>query len=210
MCGSDGSVGHDDGATLGDHRTHLERADRDAPERAAASCVSSCYRAPRSGRKALAARCRHCSRERHTFAFRHVAHESPGPSSQMRARATLSELSATRRTMSGQERSELALQRDLEQEVFQRIERWGSRLREEHRQESSSTIRDHRESSDVETQDFAITWTSRSRGLSSGNDPFTRMVTFRKHCETAVTGEKHSRHSSLVSRGRVRLGPRLA
>ena len=81
-----------------------------------------------------------------------------------------------------EQRAEVAFERDLEQQIFQRVERRGSRLREEHRLECNPTIRDNRESSNGETQDFAITCNAGSLPLSSGNDPFTRMVTFRKHC----------------------------
>src|SRR5580658_10548294 len=56
---------------------------------------------PPRGRIPLAARCRHWSRDAQALAFRHVPHVSPGPTSQMRASATSSELSTTRRTMRG-------------------------------------------------------------------------------------------------------------
>ena len=136
-------VGHEDVPPLGDHGPHLERADRDAPEGAEKLRVEL-HRTPAgtdgAGGQVQALFARR-ARVRVAAGGARVAGPEQPDARECHALGALGDAPDDER----EQRSEVAFERDLEQEIFQRVERRGSRLREEHRPECSSTTRDNRE-----------------------------------------------------------------
>ncbi len=187
-------VRHDDGSALRDHRADLEGANGDAAEGAHQLSIelhraTAGTQGARREMKTLLAGEAHV---RIAADGARIAWPEQPDAGERDALGALGHPADDER----KERSEFAFLRDLEQEIFQRFERRGSRFREEHPSESSPTIRDHRESSNGKTQDFAITTTSTSSLSFKWKRSIHSNGHFLETLQAAATTGKHARHPS--------------